>query len=243
MAPPGSFTVVPSTNTLVKLKLPPFRNSEVTPPSRPVRPRLKPGKLSSSGASETLWRCSISSRVTTLTGAVMASTAAGSACAETTTVAASRSSSSRMRSSRVSPTVKARSSSTRANDGWVMRTRYLPGARDSVKRPSSPLVARCRFPGAGRRSAETAARAMAAPLGSVNVPVRVVVDCARAQRWPDRTALKMSPKTTENRKPIRMTFPPLPLARELKVVPRSSEGKPKPSRAADSAGLLAWRHI
>src|SRR2546430_12416199 len=105
-APPGGFMGVPSTSTLTKLEFPPLRKMEVVPPSAPVRPIEMPGANSSKSGSETVCRAAISSRLITVTGAVVCGARDGSACAVTTTLEERRSRSSRKLSVRDWPAAR-----------------------------------------------------------------------------------------------------------------------------------------
>ena len=51
MRPPGWLTGAPSTSTFVWFELPPSRKNDVSPPSGPARPMLKPGCVASKSGS------------------------------------------------------------------------------------------------------------------------------------------------------------------------------------------------
>src|ERR1700722_16090181 len=125
-APPGGLIGVPSTSTLIKLELPPFRKIDAVPPSAPVRPIATPGSNNKALVRSTDCLASISSREIIDTGAVACSNKAGSASAVTTTLEDNRSSVSRAPKTRDSPAPTSTTTSSDLNGGCAKCTRYRP---------------------------------------------------------------------------------------------------------------------
>src|SRR5271155_2745731 len=87
--------------------------------------------------------------------------------------------------------------------------------------PSPPLRVSTGVPAEFSNRAITCAPTIAAPLGSVNVPLIVAVDCACVTAGIAKSKTSKNPAARPGMRRS-LIFPPLPLARELKVVPMRS---------------------
>ena len=114
-----------------------------------------------------------------------------------------------------------------------------PPASVSEKRPSLPLFVCREFAGLVCDSAIISAPLIAAPLGSVIVPISVAFDSVCAREVNAKEKNKAVKTATADSMPS--FFPPLPLARELKVVPaRRFARNLRASRPGSRAPSVSW---
>ena len=201
-APPGGLMVAPSTRTLVKLELPPFKKSEAVPPSAPVLAMAMPVEYCRMSGSVTAWRASISSRVMVETGAEVCCSGRGSAWAVTTTWEESGFNCRWMSTVRVSLGRNSSSCEIVPKPGRTNRTRCRPPTTANEKLPSSCEIAdamECESARVSNGKTSTVASATPAPLLSRIVPDSVAVTdwfCANDKEG-------MANRTRQNREKCR----------------------------------------